>query len=244
MLAKVPVRTRRFENLVQFLNPFWYISPMANPASFWDKRAQQDAVQQVGNEPAYKQKLEATHNYLRPDMTVFEFGCGTGAATVSHAKAAKQILAIDYSPKMIEFAKQRAERKKRGNITFKVDSIETMHLEDESFDVVIGLNVLHLVEDKEKVIAKVHRILKPNGLFITDTPCLLDMAAPIRLVLPFGRMLGMVPTTHAFSKDELVKSMAAADLEVEYSLTPRKGNTVFLVCRKDAEPGVIGVRER
>mgnify|MGYP001231838851 CR=1 FL=1 len=45
---------------------------------FWDKSAEKYAAQKVADEETYRIKLERTGALFTPEMTVMEFGCGTG----------------------------------------------------------------------------------------------------------------------------------------------------------------------
>ncbi|MFB6340299.1 class I SAM-dependent methyltransferase [Saccharicrinis sp. FJH62] len=42
------------------------------------------------------------------------------------------------------------------------------------FDAIVSYHVIHLLEDIEKVLQKIHDLLKPGGLFILTTVCLKD----------------------------------------------------------------------
>ena len=82
---------------------------MADTSRFWDKLAEKYARQPVADEEAYRTKLRVTQSYLRPDMEVLEFGCGTGSTALVHAPFVRHILAIDFSTKMLEIARGKAE---------------------------------------------------------------------------------------------------------------------------------------
>ena len=77
---------------------------MSQPSRFWDKIADRYAKKPVSDEAAYQKKLRVTRDYLRPDMDVLEFGCGTGSTAITHAPFVKHIQAIDISSRMIEIA--------------------------------------------------------------------------------------------------------------------------------------------
>ena len=74
---------------------------MDQSARFWDKIAERYSKRPIADEAAYQKKLQVTREYLRPDMEVLEFGCGTGSTAITHAPCVKHIHAIDISPKMI-----------------------------------------------------------------------------------------------------------------------------------------------
>ncbi len=145
---------------------------MAQSAKFWDRIAKRYAKMSIPDEAAYRKKLQITQSYLRPDMEVLEFGCGTGSTAIAHAPYVKHILAIDFSTKMIEIAQARADAAKVRNVTFQQGAIESLNSPERSFDVVMGHSVLHLVEDRDAVFARVHDLLKPGGVFIASTACL------------------------------------------------------------------------
>ena len=88
---------------------------MNNSVKFWDKTAEPYSKQPIADEAAYQKKLQVTRKYLKPDMEVLEFGCGTGATAIAHAPYVKHIQAIDFSSKMIEIARSKAETNKIEN---------------------------------------------------------------------------------------------------------------------------------
>ena len=77
-------------------------------ARFWNIMAKRYSKSPVPDEAAYQKKLQVTRKYFRPDMKVFEFGCGTGSTAIVHAPYVKHIQAIDVSSKMVEIAEAKA----------------------------------------------------------------------------------------------------------------------------------------
>lgn len=130
---------------------------------FWDKIAKRYSKRPVPDEAVYQKKLQVTREYFRPDMEALEFGCGTGSTAIAHAPYVKHIQAIDISAKMIEIAQGKADSKDVETVTFRHSTIDEFSVPDQSLDAVLGLSILHLLENKEEVIAKVHQILKPGG---------------------------------------------------------------------------------
>ena len=86
-------------------------------------------------------------------MEVLEFGCGTGSTAIVHAPNVKQIHAIDISSKMIEIAQAKADANNIKNVIFERSAIDEFGASDETFDAVLGLSILHLVENMEAVTA-------------------------------------------------------------------------------------------
>jgi ubiquinone/menaquinone biosynthesis C-methylase UbiE len=201
---------------------------------FWDRIAERYARKPVADEDAYRKKLAVTQRYLRPDMEVLEFGCGTGSTALVHAPHVKHIRAIDISPKMLEIARGKAEAGKVANVTFEQAAIDDLEAPEESYDAVLGLSILHLLEDKEQVIAKVCRMLKPGGVFVSNTACIGDMTVLLRPFLALGRPLGAFPAVKVFSERELMDSLTAAGFAIDHQWRPGKGKAVFVVARKAA----------
>ena len=209
---------------------------MVQSAKFWDRNAVRYSQRPVADEAAYQKKLQVTRDYFRPDMDVLEFGCGTGSTAIAHAAHVKHIRAIDIAPKMIEIARTKADAQSVDNVTFDVSGIEDFNATDQSFDAVLGLNVLHLLEDRDAAIAKVRKLLKPDGVFVTSTVCLGNNMKFFKIIAPIGKFLGLMPLVKVFTTRELTDSLTNGGFEIDYEWQPTKGKSmfeaVFIVARK------------
>lgn len=205
---------------------------MDKSAKFWDKIAQRYAQQPVGDEAAYQKKLQVSRDYFRPNMEVLEIGCGTGSTAIAHAPFVKHIQAIDISSNMIEIAQGKADANHVENVTFKCATIDQLKVPDQSLDAVLGLSILHLLENKDEVIAKVHNMLKPGGVFITSTACLGDSMKFLKLIVPIGKFLGFMPLLKIFTTEELTNSLTLSGFNIEHQWQPGKNKSVFIVAKK------------
>ena len=205
---------------------------MASTAKFWDKIAERYAKKPIADENAYQEKLQLTRQYLNREMEVFEFGCGTGSTALLHASSVKHIYATDISAKMIEIAKRKAALEKISNVTFEQTSFEDITPKDSSFDVVLGLSILHLLDNKEAAIAKVYRMLKPGGVFVTSTACIADTMRLFKIVAPIGRFFGLIPFVSVFTTRELLNALTHPGFKIDYQWQPAKGKGVFIVAKK------------
>jgi len=177
-------------------------------------------------------KIQVTQTYLKPDMEVLELGCGTGSTALVHAPYVKHIQAIDISKKMIELAEAKAAAKNIYNVTFEQASIEELHVAEDFLDVVLGLSILHLVESKEEVNKKVHKMLKPGGIFVTSTVCLGNHMKFFKLIGPIGKHLGLMPLVRVFTSNELEDSITRAGFQIDYKWQPGKNKAVFIIAKK------------
>lgn len=205
---------------------------MEQSARFWDKIAERYSRKPIADEATYQKKLEITREYLRPDMEVLEFGCGTGSTALLHAPYVKHILATDISSKMIEIAQAKADTQNVENVTFRCTAIDTFSHPDQTLDAVLGLNILHLVENRDAVIANIYRMLKPAGVFVTSTACIADMMNIFRIVVPVGRFLRLIPLVKVFTTQELEASLTRAGFVIDYQWQPGKNKAVFMVAKK------------
>lgn len=205
---------------------------MAQSTQFWDKIAEGYAQQPIADEASYQKKLQVTRGYFRPDMEVLEIGCGTGSTALIHAPYVKQIRAIDFSAQMIAIAQDKAAHQNITNVTFEQASIDDLNIPPQTLDMVLGLSILHLLEDKEATINQVYQMLKPGGLFVTSTSCLGDSMFWFKLIVPLGRMLGFLPLVKVFTIKELTESLTNAGLTIDYQWQPSKNKAVFIVAKK------------
>ena len=205
---------------------------MDQSAKFWDKIAERYSKQPISDQAAYDEKLRVTREYFRPDMEVLEFGCGTGSTAIAHAPYVKHIHAIDISTKMIEIAKGKADVDEVTNITFERSTIDELRVSDQTLDAVLALNVLHLLDNWEEAIAKVHKMLKPCGIFVTNTGCLGDTMTYMRLILPIGRLLGRMPMVKVFTRRALEDGFTNCGCQIDYQSPPGKRPAVFIIAKK------------
>lgn len=205
---------------------------MSQPSKFWDRIADRYSRKPVADEDAYQKKLRVTREYLRPDMEVLEFGCGTGSTAIAHAPFVKHIRAIDISSRMIEIAQGKADAANIENVTFERATVDEFSAPDQTFDAVLGLSILHLLENKEAVISKVQKMLKPGGIFVSSTACLGDTMKFFKVIGPIGKFFGLIPLVKVFTTKELQDSLTDAGFEIDYQWQPGKGKSLFIVAKK------------
>ncbi len=199
---------------------------------FWDKIADKYSKQPIADETSYQKKLTVTQQYFKADMEVLEFGCGTGGTAIIHAPFVKHIRGIDISEKMIAIAKAKAQAENINNITFEQLTIEELKVENNTYDAVLGLSILHLLEDKESAIAKVFSMLKPGGIFVTSTTCMGDKMSWFKIIGPIGKMLGFFPLVRVFNAQHLIDSLTTAGFAIDYQWQPSKDKAIFIVAKK------------
>ncbi|AZZ92381.1 methyltransferase domain-containing protein [Hahella sp. KA22] len=200
---------------------------------FWDNAAERYARRPVTDVSAYEKKLAVTQQFFSADMRVLEFGCGTGSTALVHAPRVAEYLATDASSKMIDIARAKLRDQSVPGLRFDVATLDDYSGQSESYDAILGLNILHLLRDPDQAIQQVYRLLKPGGVFISNTACLSDTRPYLRLITPVGRLLRLMPYVKFLSRKGLEASMERAGFEFDYKWMPETTKDVyFLVARK------------
>jgi len=204
---------------------------MTESARFWDRIAKRYAKSAVADDESYQRKLQVTRAYLRPDMEVLEIGCGTGSTAIAHAPFVRHIRATDISSRMIEIARAKAAEQGVGNVTFEQSGLGALTARDQSHDAVLALSLLHLIDDRDAAIARIHRLLRPGGVFVSSTACIASMKL-LKHLLPIGRTLGLLPMVRVFTRAQLVKSITGGGFVIDHEWQPGKGKAVFVVAKR------------
>ena len=138
---------------------------MKERKNFWDRNA--------GRYDRFMRKDRAAYDemyaLIRPVVkakTVLELATGTGLIAKHIVNAAAHIESTDASAEMIAEAKQDNRSAK---LHFSVQDMFCLPYAEESFDVVIVSNALHIVPQPEKALAEIHRVLKEDGVLIAPT---------------------------------------------------------------------------
>lgn len=207
---------------------------MSKSDKFWDSKAEAYAKSKISDEETYRRKLSETQAFFTPEMRVLEFGCGTGATAVEHAPHVQYIDAIDISENMLEIGRRRAREASIDNISFTRGTLTQFNADAASLDAVLGLNVIHLLPDRQAVFAEVARILKPGGIFVSSTGCLGNSWLRfITLLVPLGKRLGLMPEVFIMTESELAKEVVDAGFSIETQWHHgMKGIGVFMIARK------------
>ncbi len=204
---------------------------MKDSKLFWDKSAEKYVKGPIKDEGTYKKKLAITQEYLNSDSHVLEFGCGSGGTAIHHAPYAKHIVATDISDKMIEIARQKAIDAGVENICFQQGTLDSIDVQNESFDAVLGLNILHLLEDVDGAINKVHHLLKNNGVFVSSTSLIGEVNIFFRCLISSMQFLGLAPYVARFTKKQLIAKLVAAGFSIEKEWQTSY-ESVFIVAKK------------
>jgi ubiquinone/menaquinone biosynthesis C-methylase UbiE len=105
---------------------------------------------------------------IKKGDVVIDLGSGAGndAFIARHETGETgKVIGIDFTPAMIERARNNAEVRGYNNVEFRQGDIEKMPVTANVADVIVSNCVLNLVPNKDAVIKEIYRVLKPGGHF-------------------------------------------------------------------------------
>ena len=138
---------------------------MREPKDFWDKNSGRYDRFMRKDRAAYDEMYALIRPIVR-HKTVLELATGTGLIAKHIVNVAAHIEATDASAEMIAEAKRDNRSAK---LHFSVQDMFRLPYAEESFDVVIVSNALHIVPQPEKALAEIRRVLKDDGVLIAPT---------------------------------------------------------------------------
>lgn len=98
--------------------------------------------------------------------TVADLGAGEGTLSQLLAQRAEKVIAVDLSPKMVEFGTQLAKQNGITNLEYRLGDLEQPPLDDTSLDLAVLSQALHHAAHPEKAVDAAFRALKPGGRII------------------------------------------------------------------------------
>ena len=137
---------------------------MQEHKNFWDKNAGRYDRFMRKDRAAYDEMYELIRPVVR-HKTVLELATGTGLIAKHIVNAAAHIEATDASAEMITEAK----RTRSAKLHFSVQDMFRLPYANQSFNVVIVSNALHIVPQPEKALQEIKRVLKDDGVLIAPT---------------------------------------------------------------------------
>ena len=209
---------------------------MTADAQFWNALAEDYAKKPVDRPEAFERKIEVTLSHMQPDHEVLDIGCGTGSLALRLAPSAAHVHGLDISSEMVRIARDKAQTQGADNVTFHVGPFgDHLPFEDESLDGICAYSILHLVEDRAAKLARIWRLLKPGGFFISSTVTLGNSWVPYGLLLSVMRMFGKAPRVWVIRREQLVDEVGRAGFVALTQPDVGAQNTVtFLVASKPA----------
>ncbi len=124
--------------------------------------------------------------------TVLDAACGAGyGAAACSAAGARAVVGVDGSDRALD----EAERRHGATVTFRKADILALPFDGSTFDLVTSFETIEHVDDPERALDELRRVLKADGLLV--------MSTPNRLVYPPGNPFHL----HEFTSDEFAQTL-------------------------------------
>jgi 2-polyprenyl-3-methyl-5-hydroxy-6-metoxy-1,4-benzoquinol methylase len=200
---------------------------------FWDRIAKNFDKPIKPEKQKVSKLAEQSKKFLKKADVVLDYGCATGTISIDILDFVKEVQGIDISSKMIEVAERKAVERKIENIKFTQSNIFDERYKCESFNIILGFNILHLLEDENKILQKIHKLLKPEGLFISATPCLAEQKLLLGTIISIGSKLRLVPKIKLYKISDLERIITEGNFQIVETkeISPSPTN-YFVVAKK------------
>jgi arsenite methyltransferase len=207
-----------------------------NAAKFWDGIAEKYAAQPVKDVTAFERKQSLTRERLRPDSTVFEIGCGTGSLALAMSRFAGHIHAMDFSAEMVRIANQKKQAQGVTNVTFHQGTLDgELPFAPGRLDCVWAFSILHLVDDRRRMLRTIFDLLEPGGSFISSNACLAEGWVPYGAIITLMRWFGKAPMVYIYDRETILRDIREAGfVDVEERDVGADRIVAFIVAKKPA----------
>ena len=105
---------------------------------------------------------------IKKGMKILDVGCGTGNFSIKLAGMGCSVTGVDISNEMLNIA-----RKKASGMNFDIEFINVdlnnLPFEDDTFDAVISMTAFEFVEDAQKALNELLRVVKKDGRVLIGT---------------------------------------------------------------------------
>jgi predicted TPR repeat methyltransferase len=158
------------------------------------------------------------------DLSVFDFGCGTGALTQRLSPRVKEIVALDGSSEMIKhLAKKNLANVSTISDFLTQDLMDSHSLLENKFDLVVASSVCGFLPDYEETLGLLKSLLKSGGVFVQWDWLSLDDASETGL--SEARVLRALE----------VNGFSSIQIETPFEMSSQKGTmTVLMAVGKKA----------
>lgn len=158
--------------------------------NFWDKVAGVYDIAEGLNGDVYRKICGITRQLTPAGAKVLDCAAGTGELSLAAAKKAASIVCTDISENMLKTAEKKARSLGAENISFEARNIFDLKDPDETYDIVIAGNVLHLLDEPQKAVGELYRVLKPGGRLLLPTFTTKNKG---KLIIKLYKLLGFKP---------------------------------------------------
>jgi 2-polyprenyl-6-hydroxyphenyl methylase / 3-demethylubiquinone-9 3-methyltransferase len=191
--------------------------------NWWDSNEKIYALYHL-NQPRFEFFDRYVSNWQ--GLKALDVGCGGGFSCEFMAARGVLVSGIDQSKKCIDTAQNHAARQNL-KIDYQQAIAENIPYLNNTFDVVICVDVLEHVEDWSKTLSEVYRVLKPKGIFLFDTINRTFMSKIIMIWLLENLLREIPQGVHDWNKFIQPKELSKIMQKIGFSDIEIKGLDLF-----------------
>ena len=166
------------------------------------------------------------------DKKVLEIATGPGLLAKHVAYASKSMIATDYSEGMI---KEACKGEYSEKLKFEVADATNLPYPDNSFDVVLIANALHVMPSPEKALSEINRVLRNEGILIAPNFVGHKKGAVSKLWSGILKIAG-IKFEHQWTSDEYLEWLEKHGWNVTFSkLLPSRISLMYAECIRKEE---------
>jgi SAM-dependent methyltransferase len=212
----------------------------------WGARARDWADFQ---EPQHRRLFEEVirRTAIGKDSVVLDVGCGAGGFSRLAAQAGAGVAGIDAAAPLVEIARERVPGGQ-----FDVGDLELLPYEDDSFDVVTGLNSFQYAADPVAALAEAQRVARPGATVLAlvwgreEHTELVDLLRALRPLLPPAppNAPGPFALSYPGALDELVERSGLTPTDEGYIAATFEyaDEATLLKANRSAGPAILAAR--
>jgi len=194
--------------------------------SYFELQAYIGTTKHMGGFETTKELVELCH--IDKDTCVLDVGCGVGATACYLAKKyGCRVVGVDLRESMVALSDERAHREGvTDRVEFRVADAQELAFDDAHFDVVLCESVATFIEDKQRVVSELARVVKLGGYVGFNEEIWLE-TPPAEIVSHVERAWEIkpdIPTADDWR--EMLKAAGLRDVVVQtYKLDARREST-------------------
>lgn len=178
---------------------------------------------------------------------LLELGCGPGFYSRRLAGTFEQlrVIGLDRSERQLRRARRLIKDGLLENCFFLEGDARALPMPEDSFDALVASRLFVILAERERVLAEIHRVLKPGGrCFIAEPRSALRAAAPLRVMWLLARWTAFFSPEEypgRYLEPRMVSVMSASEFDELVGSQPwsnvrrwRDGSYQYAVCEKSA----------
>ncbi|PXV59136.1 Methyltransferase domain-containing protein [Dyella jiangningensis] len=182
-------------------------------ADQYGPRAQDYVSSEVHRQGPDLDQIEAELHAMVPGR-VLDLGCGGGHVTYRAAPLAREVVACDVTPDMLDAVRRTAVERGLDNVAVQAAPAERLPFDDDAFDVVVARYTTHHWHSRDAGLREARRVLKAGGRAI-----FIDVISPEHALLDSWlqtlELLRDVSHVRNYRASEWIAALAAAGFTVD-----------------------------